>query len=377
MLILIGDLDLPAFHACAALLERTVPRCAARDARRTPITSACSSRRVRRPPPSKGTSGSTTGRPCSRPDDRAMTYYPLVNLGDGLAGRISAGRGEGVLWIHRLRARLQLLERALGPAPRLATRRLSTCPATANPCRCPRAKTCPRWRGRLRHSRARARGAATSWAFRLEPRWPCRWPSRRPARSPRSSWDRPCRNRARRVSPSGCGIASWSTMYRMAGHGAHLRGRLMLVEPSPFEGVAARPDLWPRLWDIVDATVSGTSGTPRSSSRQQPRAARVPAPHRVVRPAGRGRAGACGGSRSRREARQSVAELPVDTSCSGRAAIRCSRAPESVAAAIAAHVRAGAGRMAPQLAPGRWRMSEIDRRSLHSLLRERRPLAQR
>jgi pimeloyl-ACP methyl ester carboxylesterase len=27
MLILIGDLDLPAFHACAAILQRTVPRC--------------------------------------------------------------------------------------------------------------------------------------------------------------------------------------------------------------------------------------------------------------------------------------------------------------------------------------------------------------
>src|SRR3954463_5177380 len=27
MLILIGDMDLPAFHACAAILERVVPRC--------------------------------------------------------------------------------------------------------------------------------------------------------------------------------------------------------------------------------------------------------------------------------------------------------------------------------------------------------------
>ena len=27
MLILIGDMDLPAFHACAAILERAVPRC--------------------------------------------------------------------------------------------------------------------------------------------------------------------------------------------------------------------------------------------------------------------------------------------------------------------------------------------------------------
>jgi pimeloyl-ACP methyl ester carboxylesterase len=41
------------------------------------------------------------------------------------------------------------------------------------------------------------------------------------------------------------------TMYKMAGHGAHLRGRLVLVEPSPFDGVAASEELRQKLYEIV------------------------------------------------------------------------------------------------------------------------------
>jgi len=178
-----------------------------------------------------------------------VAFHPLANLGGGLAGRRSAGEGEGVLWLHaygldsscwtELWDRLPRwrhvgvdlpghgLSEPLPPREDLHGLAERLCELAA--------------RHRVRHVVGLSLGATLALAMALE------------RRSTLSSLVL--------ASPLPAGVpeteAFWrryrelANMYAMAGFGAHLRGRLMLVEPSIFDGARVRPGLWDRLWSIV------------------------------------------------------------------------------------------------------------------------------
>jgi pimeloyl-ACP methyl ester carboxylesterase len=178
-----------------------------------------------------------------------MTYYPLVSLGDGFVARISPGRGEHVLWIHGyaldssswselwdllpgwrhigldLPGHGQSLPLSSGEELPSLARRL------ANLAR----------ERRVRHLVALSFGTLVALQMAIEV--PDAFatvvlgsPLAEHGANDELFWKR---------------YRELVNMYTMGGHGEHLRGRLMLVEPSPFEGAAARPELWRRLWDIV------------------------------------------------------------------------------------------------------------------------------
>ena len=177
-----------------------------------------------------------------------MTFYPLVNLGGGLAGRRSGGAGEVVFWVHpyaldsscwaELWDRLpgwrhvgvdlpgHGLSEPLAPREDLAalTTRLREVAA----------------REGARHLVGLSLGANLALAMAL---------------------GGPTFSSVVLASPeledTTVGEGFWrryrelATMYMMGGFGEHLRSRLMLVEPGLFDGARPLPGLWERLWRIV------------------------------------------------------------------------------------------------------------------------------
>ncbi len=178
-----------------------------------------------------------------------MTYYPLINLGDGLAGRVSASGGEPVLWIHGYALDSSSWSELWDLLP--GWRHIGVdLPGHGHSLPLPPGEELPSL-GRRLGTLALARNVrhvvglsfGTLVALQMAIEFPTAFatlvlgsPLAEHGANDELFWKR---------------YRELVTMYRMAGHGEHLRGRLMLVEPSVFEGAAAQPGLWPRLWDIV------------------------------------------------------------------------------------------------------------------------------
>jgi pimeloyl-ACP methyl ester carboxylesterase len=178
-----------------------------------------------------------------------MTYYPLLSLGDGLAGRVSASSGEHVLWIHGYALDSSSWSELWDLLPGWHHIGVDL-PAHGHSLPFPPEEELPSLARRLgtlaierdvRHVVGLSFGTLVALQMAIE--FPTSFatlvlgsPLMEHGANDELFWKR---------------YRELVTMYRMAGHGDHLRGRLMLVEPSVFGGVAARPDLWQRLWDIV------------------------------------------------------------------------------------------------------------------------------
>lgn len=178
-----------------------------------------------------------------------MTFYPLVNLGGGMAGRRSGGVGEGVFWLHPYgldsSCWAELWDRLPGwrhvgvdlPGHGLSEPLVPREDLAALARRLGEAAS----RHGARHLVGLSLGANLALAMALA--GPQAYssvvlasPLPEDTAGSEGFWVR---------------YRELANMYAMAGFGEHLRGRLMLVEPSSFDGARARPGLWERLWRIV------------------------------------------------------------------------------------------------------------------------------
>jgi pimeloyl-ACP methyl ester carboxylesterase len=203
-----------------------------------------------------------------------MTYYPVANLGDGLAARTGGNGGEGVLWIHPYALDSScwsdlwnLLPGWRHVAVDLPGHGLSLpLPPDADLAALARRLTAVAERQSLRHLVALSFGCIVALQTAIE------------ATEEFASLvlGSPLVGEGANDEPFWKRYREMVNMYRMAGHGEFLRGRLMLVEPSPFEAAAGRPDLWPRLWETVgrhsfadlgDAALVRLGGFPQSDVR--------------------------------------------------------------------------------------------------------------
>jgi pimeloyl-ACP methyl ester carboxylesterase len=178
-----------------------------------------------------------------------MTYDPVQNAGDGLAVRTRDGSGEGVLWLHpyaldsscwtdlwdqlpdwrHVAVDLPGHGLSLPVAPDVdlgAVARNLNALAT---------------RHGVRHLVGLSFGSFMALQMALEAETPYATlvlgsPLIEHGANDELLWKR---------------YREMVTMYAMAGHGDHLRGRLMLVEPSPFDGASAREGLHEKLYAIV------------------------------------------------------------------------------------------------------------------------------
>jgi pimeloyl-ACP methyl ester carboxylesterase len=178
-----------------------------------------------------------------------MTYDPVINAGDGLAARIRGTEGEGVLWLHpyaldstcwtdlwdRLpdwrHVAVDLPGHGLSPpvAPDAdlgaVARKLNTLAVKHG----------------VRHLVGLSFGSFVALQMALEAE----------ASYARIILGSPLIEHGANDELLWKRYREMVTMYAMAGHGDHLRGRLMLVEPSPFGGVATQDELYKKLYDIV------------------------------------------------------------------------------------------------------------------------------
>lgn len=178
-----------------------------------------------------------------------MTFYPLVNLGGGLAGRRSRGGGEGVFWVHPYALDsscwAELWDRLPGwrhvgvdlPGHGLSEPLVPREDLAALTTRLREAAT----REEARHLVGLSLGANLALAMALGGGQAfssvvLASPELEDTVAAEGFWRR---------------YRELATMYMMAGFGEHLRGRLMLVEPGLFDGARSRPELWERLWRIV------------------------------------------------------------------------------------------------------------------------------
>jgi len=281
-----------------------------------------------------------------------VTYYPLVNLGDGLAGRVSSGEGEAVLWIHGyaldstswselwdllpgwrhigidLPGHGQSLPAGEGEElPALARRLVAVARAHD-----------------VRHLVGLSFGTVVALQMAVEEGDAFATLVLGSPLVEHGANDEPFWKRYRELA----------NMHRMAGYGEHLRGRLMLVEPSLFEGAAGRPKLWQRLWDTVgrhgfwdlpEATFIRLGSCLQSDVSLH----RIPSAALIV-----------SGDRERPSARRHAERLArALRSCRclhvlGAGAHSLLEAPETAAAAIDGHLRAhfaGRGEAAPTSGP--------------------------
>jgi pimeloyl-ACP methyl ester carboxylesterase len=178
-----------------------------------------------------------------------VTYYPVINLGNGLAARESAGQGEGVLWIHAYALDSSswselwdLLPgwRHLGvdlPAHGLS---LPVMPDVDLPRFARQLADLARQRS-LRHVVSLGFGTLVALAVAMEA----------PEAIATLVLGSPLVEYGANDEPFWKRHCEMINMYLMAGHGDHLRGRLMLAKPSSFDAAAGRPELWQRLWEVV------------------------------------------------------------------------------------------------------------------------------
>jgi pimeloyl-ACP methyl ester carboxylesterase len=167
-----------------------------------------------------------------------MTFYPLVNLGDGFAGRRTRGPGDGVLWLHPY----GLDSSCWGPLwDQLPDWRHIAVDLPGHGLSEPLP---PRQDARhgTRHLVGLSLGAALGLGLALES--PDAFASLSLASPVIAGWEE--------AEPFWVRYRELANMYWMGGgFGAHLRGRMMLVEPSAFDGARERPALWESLWRIA------------------------------------------------------------------------------------------------------------------------------
>lgn len=178
-----------------------------------------------------------------------MTYHPLVNLGDGLAGRLASGPGERVLWIHGYALDSSTWGELWDLLPDLHHVGVDL-PGHGRSLPLPTGQQLPELARRvamqaLRHGvrHVVALSVGTVVALQMAIEHPGAFaslvlgsPVPSSTAAAESFWKR---------------YRELANMSRMAGHGEHLRGRLMLVAPSLFSGVRERSALWDRLWAVV------------------------------------------------------------------------------------------------------------------------------
>jgi pimeloyl-[acyl-carrier protein] methyl ester esterase len=178
-----------------------------------------------------------------------MTYYPLVSLGDGLVARVAPGEGERVLWIHGYALDSSCWSELWDLLPRWQHlgvdlpghgQSLPLAPREELPSLAQRLVKLARER-QVRHVVALSLGTLVALQMAIEA----------PGAFATLVLGSPLAEHGANDELFWKRYRELVNMYMIGGHGEHLRGRLMLVEPSPFEGVAARPELWQRLWDIV------------------------------------------------------------------------------------------------------------------------------
>lgn len=178
-----------------------------------------------------------------------MTYCPLVNLGDGLAGRLAPGPGERVLWIHGYALDSSSWGELWDLLPDLHHvgidlpghgRSLPLAGGQELPELARRVARQALDRG-VRHLVALSVGTLVALQMAIE----------HPGAFASLVLGSPLPSSGAAGEPLWRRYRELVSMNRMAGHGEHLRGRLMLVEPSLFSGARERLALWDRLWAIV------------------------------------------------------------------------------------------------------------------------------
>jgi 3-oxoadipate enol-lactonase len=176
-------------------------------------------------------------------------YRPLLNLGDGFAGREVKADGAGVLWLHGYALDSSSWGELWDLLPRFHHVGIDL-PAHGRSLPLGEKEQLPDLAARLvklaekrnlRHLMALS--ASTLLAMEMA----CQKPE---------AFDSLVLGSP--LPPDGAaGEPFWGryrelvNMQRMGGYGEHLRGRLMLVEPTMFEGAKLRDGLWDRLWSLV------------------------------------------------------------------------------------------------------------------------------
>ena len=178
-----------------------------------------------------------------------MTYSPLVNLGDGLSGRLSPGPGERILWIHGYALDSSSWGELWDRLPDLYHVGIDL-PGHGRSLPLPGAQELPELARRVakqaldhgvRHIVALSAGTFVALQMAIE----------HPGAFASLVLGSPLPSSGAIGEPFWGRYRELVSMNRMAGHGEHLRGRLMLVEPSLFSGAHERLALWERLWAIV------------------------------------------------------------------------------------------------------------------------------
>jgi pimeloyl-ACP methyl ester carboxylesterase len=269
-----------------------------------------------------------------------VSYYPLSNLGGGFAGRRSAGEGEGVLWLHGYGLDSSSWADVWDRLPRwrhvgvdLPGHGLSEPlpPREELGALVKRLAEVAR-RHHARHLVGLSLGAAIALAMARE----C------PGAFQSLTLASPLLGGPPEVEPFWKRYKEMANMYRMAGFGEHLRGRLMLVEPSAFDGVRPDTTLWDRLWRIVGRHPFwdlADAGYLRASSLEWPEEAL----HAVALPA-LVMVGELDSTGSQAAAERLVAALPSvqRVSLPGAAHLSILEAPAAGATALDAHLGAHA-----------------------------------
>jgi pimeloyl-ACP methyl ester carboxylesterase len=288
-----------------------------------------------------------------------MGFHSLVNLGGGLAGRRSAGHGEGVLWLHPYALDSSCWTELWDQLPRwrhvgvdLPGHGCSEPLGPREDLRGLAERLCDvAVRHQVRHAVGLSLGATLALAMtqaRPGALTSLVLASPVPAGMPETEafWRR---------------YRELANMYLMAGFGGHLRGRLMLVEPSVFDASRSRPGAWDRLWSIVGRHPFwdlGHAGYQRVGAPPWPdddlRELELP----VLLIAGRNDAWGSWAAARRWAAalpRSAMVELP------GAGHLALLEEPAAAAAAVDAHLTAAAGSGAEAVAGRRIASSDDDR----------------
>jgi pimeloyl-ACP methyl ester carboxylesterase len=178
-----------------------------------------------------------------------MAYYPLVNAGRDLAARVSPGAGEGILWLHPYALDSSCWSEVWDRLP--AFRHLGIdLPGHGLSLPAPAREDLPALARRIgaiaierdvRHVVGLGLGALVGLQIAIELNEAVH---SLVLGSPVVAAAAPNDDFPGR-------LRELASMYRMAGYGEHLRGRLMTVGPNVFEGSAGRPELWTHLWRAV------------------------------------------------------------------------------------------------------------------------------
>ncbi len=178
-----------------------------------------------------------------------MSYLPLVRLADGVAGRVVPAAGETILWLHGYALDSSSFAPIIERLPQWSHLALDLPGHGAS---LPRSREeGPRGFAERLAKIADERGVKHVVALSYGTLIALRLASLRPWAFATLVLASPLVEHGANDDPFWKRYRELVNMYRIGGMGEHLRGRLMLAEPSPFSAAAAQPELWQRLWTIV------------------------------------------------------------------------------------------------------------------------------